>query len=59
MGRLITQAQQGESDEALWKAAGATFGILFHVPGVQAERTIRAIANGDWTRLFGEPKGDK
>lgn len=57
--RLIKQIKQGESDEALWDAAFEVAGILFHFPGVQAERVFRAILNEDPSRLFGEPKGDK
>jgi hypothetical protein len=41
--RLIGQVQQGELDEALWRATLDTAGILFHFPSGQARRTIEGI----------------
>lgn len=37
--KLAMQAQQGEADEALAKAANNTAGILFHYPAGQLQRT--------------------
>lgn len=42
-GRLITQTQQLEADEAFWKSLNRTGGILFHYPSGQIERTFKGI----------------
>jgi hypothetical protein len=52
-GRLIKQIEQGEADEALWRALNKVAGILFHYPAVQVDRTVRgsiALADGDTDR---------
>jgi hypothetical protein len=38
--KLVQQTVQGESDSALWKAMNNTFGILFHYPAGQVQRTV-------------------
>lgn len=43
------QAQQGEADEAFWKAANNAAGVLFHYPAGQVQRTylgVEALADG-------------
>ena len=48
--KLIQQAEQGELDEALLKAANNTAGILFHYPSGQVQRTVEGalgILEGD------------
>jgi hypothetical protein len=50
--RLINQAGQGKADEAFWRAANDTGGILFHYPSSQAWRTfagINALSKGQTT----------
>jgi hypothetical protein len=60
-GQLAKQVQQGEADEAFWKAANKTAGILFHYPAGQVDRTVRgfrALQEGDagpGALLFGPP----
>lgn len=48
--KLIQQAEQGEIDQALLKAANNTAGILFHYPSGQVQRTVEGalgILEGD------------
>lgn len=40
-GSLLSQASQGEADEAFWRALGKTGGVLFHLPAGQVDRTVR------------------
>lgn len=50
LGRLWAQIEQGEADEAFWKAANNAAGILFHYPAGQVQRTVtgvQAMANGE------------
>jgi hypothetical protein len=56
------QAQQGEVDEAFFKAANQLGGVLFHYPAAQVQRTasgVQALANGDTSNpaaaLLGPP----
>jgi hypothetical protein len=42
--RLGKQVEQGEADEAFWKALNSTAGILFHYPSGQVQRTAEGIA---------------
>lgn len=62
-GKLIKQAEQGEPDAALAKAANNTAGILFHYPAGQVQRTSEgfiALKDGETSNpaalLFGKPK---
>lgn len=50
ISKLKTQIEQGEADEALWKALNNTAGIIIHYPAGQVQRTVlgyQALANGD------------
>lgn len=42
--RFITQAAQGEADEAFWKSLNSAGGILFHYPAGQVQRTAEGVA---------------
>lgn len=47
---LGKQVKQGEADEAFWRAANSTAGVLLHYPATQVDRTVRgveALANGE------------
>lgn len=63
LGRFLKQAEQGEADEAFWRAANKVAGVLFHYPAGQVDRTVRgarALVDGDTERplapLVGPPK---
>lgn len=50
--KLAGQVKQGEVDDALWKAANATAGVVFGYPATQTQRTVegwRALATGKET----------
>lgn len=63
LSNLIAQAKQGEADAGLAKATAQTVGIFFHIPTLQATRTIEGLL--DWLEdrddsspraiLFGPP----
>jgi hypothetical protein len=49
-GRLIKQVEQGEADEAAFRAANSVGGILLHYPSGQVDRTARgtmSVVEGD------------
>ena len=66
MGKLSKQLEQGESDQAAWKAANNVAGILFHYPSGQVQRMVQgyiAAEEGDVkgvatipALLFGPPR---
>jgi len=43
VAKFAKQIEQGEADEAFFRAANATAGVLFHYPALQLERTVRGI----------------
>ena len=43
IGKFAKQVEQGEADEAFWRAANSAGGVLFHYPALQIERTVRGI----------------
>ncbi|MGE0444947.1 MAG: hypothetical protein AB7P99_06935 [Vicinamibacterales bacterium] len=50
MAKLVTQASQGEADEAFWKTLNATSGVLLRYPAGQVQRTAEgtmALWEGD------------
>jgi len=50
LSNLTKQAQQGEADEAFWKALNNAAGIIFHYPAGQLQNTVlglMALANGE------------
>ena len=62
-GKFTVQVQQGETDEAFWRALNSSAGILFHYPSAQVERTVRgyiALQDGDTNNpkalLVGPPR---
>jgi hypothetical protein len=53
LSRLGQQIQQGELDEAFWRALNSVAGVIFHYPATQVERTttgVAAIAEGRTSR---------
>jgi hypothetical protein len=48
--KLSQAVEQGEADDAFWRALNNASGVLFHYPAAQIDRTVRgieAIANGE------------
>jgi hypothetical protein len=43
VAKLVKQAEQGEADEAFWRAANGLGGVLLHYPALQIDRTVRGI----------------
>ena len=43
VAKLVKQAEQGEADEAFWRAANELGGVLLHYPALQIDRTVRGI----------------
>jgi len=63
LGRLAKQLEQGDADEELLKASLNSAGILFHGPGTQVDKTIRATnrllegrTDNPLELLFGPPR---
>lgn len=54
-GSLIRQIEQGEADEAFWRSANNSAGILLHYPAGQVDRTFRginALSEGETSNPF-------
>lgn len=43
VAKLMKQVEQGEADEAFWRAANELGGVLLHYPALQIDRTVRGI----------------